>query len=383
KKQVEVDPESLIPKLPDPKDLEPFPTSLSLVFRGHVSRVRTFSLSPSGQFLLTGADDGVVRLWELATTRCLHQWQFEDGVTKVSWNPSKSLALAAVAAGNDVHLLHLSSVADGIVADKKTAQQTLAVLQGDAAPLAAANSAAGVPLAPKCEWQKPTRKLMQGGAVWTIKHQRDVVAISWHRKGDYFVTVAHNAGAASVQIHQLSRKQTQQPFKKNKGLVITAHFHPTRPQLLIATQRHVRIYDLQQQTLLKKLMSGCKWIASMDVHPGGEHVIVGSYDKRLCWWDLDLGTMPYKTLRYHKEALRSVVFHAKLPLFASASDDGTIQVFHGMVYSDLLTNPLIVPVKILRAHQPVDSLGALNLQWHPTQPWLISSGADGSVKLWT
>lgn len=53
-----------------------------------------------------------------------------------------------------------------------------------------------------------------------------------------------------------------------------------------------------------------------------------------------------------------MVYHKRLPLFASCSDDGSIQIFHGMVYNDLLQNPLIVPVKILKAgHQIVDSLG--------------------------
>lgn len=36
---------------------------------------------------------------------------------------------------------------------------------------------------------------------------------------------------------------------------------------------------------------------------------------------------------------------------ASGSDDGSVHVFHATVYSDLLRNPLIVPLKILRAHE--------------------------------
>ena len=31
---------------------------------------------------------------------------------------------------------------------------------------------------------------------------------------------------------------------------------------------------------------------------------------------------------------------------ATASDDGTVHVFHSTVYSDLLRDPLIVPVKV-------------------------------------
>lgn len=51
--------------------------------------------------------------------------------------------------------------------------------------------------------------------------------------------------------------------------------------------------------LVKKLVSGCKWISCIDVHPSGDHLIVGSYDRRVAWFDLDLSSTPYKTLKYH------------------------------------------------------------------------------------
>jgi ribosome biogenesis protein ERB1 len=380
--RMEIDPDSLVPKLPDPKDLEPFPTSLSLVFRGHDNRVRSFAISPSGQYLLSGSDDKTMRLWEIPTGRCLNKWQFSDAVTTVAWNPNKTFSIASAICGNDVFIFNLCNVAEGIAAEPRTTFTTSQLLAGEAAIVEEKRAASGAVLGHACDWRRPNKTLLANGCVWQVHHQKPVSSLHWHRKGDYFTTIAPEFGAASVQIHLLSKKQSQQPFKKNKGLVVKAMFHPTKPHLMVATQRYVRVYDLQKQELLKKLMSGVQWISSMDLHPNGDHVIVGSYDKRLCWWDLDLGLKPYRTLRYHKKALRSVAFHPQYPLFASSSDDGTIQVFHGMVYSDMLTNPLIVPVKILRAHQPVDSLGALHIQWHPTQPWIISSGADGSIKLW-
>ena len=36
--------------------------------------------------------------------------------------------------------------------------------------------------------------------------------------------------------------------------------------------------------------------------------------------------------RHHKRAIRGVAYHKRYPLFASASDDGTAIVSHGMVY---------------------------------------------------
>jgi ribosome biogenesis protein ERB1 len=129
------------------------------------------------------------------------------------------------------------------------------------------------------------------------------------------------------------------------------------------------------------LISGCRWISSIDVHPSGDHLIIGSLDRRMIWFDLDLSPTPYKTLKYHERALRSVKFHNRYPLMASASDDGAVHVFHSMVYSDLMRNPLIVPVKILRGHTVRNKLGVLNLSFHPTQPWLFTGGADGRIFL--
>lgn len=140
----------------------------------------------------------------------------------------------------------------------------------------------------------------------------------------------------------------------------------------------------------------------MDVHPSGDHLIVGGYDRKLCWFDLELSDKPYKILRYgfpaydslrqlnwkfffssyHTRAIRSLAFHPTYPLFASSSDDGAIQVFHSRVYNDLMTDPLIVPLKILRGHFVKEGLGVLQVKWCARQPWLVSGGADGTVGLW-
>lgn len=121
----------------------------------------------------------------------------------------------------------------------------------------------------------------------------------------------------------------------------------------------------------------------MDIHPqNGDHLIVGSFDRKLVWFDMDLSVKPYRTLRYHKNSIRHVTFHKRYPLFASCSDDTTLNLFHGMVYSNLMQNPLIVPVKSLRVCGSVESLGALCCEFHPTQPWIFSSGADGLIKLY-
>ena len=70
-------------------------------------------------------------------------------------------------------------------------------------------------------------------------------------------------------------------------------------------------------------------------------------------FDLDLSSQPYKALRYHKRGVRGAKFRRRYPLMATCSDDGNMHVFHAMVYSDLLRNPLVVPLTILRGKTSV------------------------------
>ncbi|KAG0170402.1 Ribosome biogenesis protein erb1 [Apophysomyces sp. BC1034] len=374
KNRLNIDPESLVPKLPNPKDLQPFPTHQSIAYEGHTARIRCLSVHPNGLYAVSGSDDHTVRLWEVTTGRCLSMWQFDGVIHALAWNPSVDMWIFAVSVGHGEVLLvvppKLCSAEQGMVADQ--------YLKSGFAPSADEGQK------PVVSWTKPSeQEEEQYGFKVRITHSQVVKQITWHRKGDYFATVAPDAKNLAVLIHQATKHQTQTPFRRLKGLVQKVAFHPIKPIFFVATQIYVRVYDLMRQELIKTLQTSVKWISSIDVHPGGDNVIISSYDKKVCWFDMDLSARPYKSLRYHTKAVRQVAYHRRYPLFASASDDGTIQIFYGMVYNDLLQNPLIVPVKILRGHETKDGLGVLNIEFHPTQPWIFSSGADGSLRLWT
>jgi len=233
------------------------------------------------------------------------------------------------------------------------------------------------------QWEPKDDEKWEQGIRIMIRHFKQVRQVTWHGKGDYFSAVMPEGLNRSVVIHQLSTRRTQLPLNRSKGLIQCVTFHPIRPFYFIATQRHVRIYDLVKQEMVKKLITGSKWIASIAIHPGGDNVIVGTYDKKVMWFDLDLSTKPYQTLRHHGNAVRSVAFHKRYPLFASGSDDCSLIVCHGMVYNDLLQNPLIVPVKKLRGHEKNNDFGILSVMFHNMQPWVFSSGADRTIKLYT
>ncbi|KAE9449591.1 hypothetical protein C3L33_18511, partial [Rhododendron williamsianum] len=285
KKRINIDPESLKPKLPSRKNLKPYPTTCYLEYRGHKGAVLSISTEASGEWIASGSSDGTVRVWEVETGRCLRIWELGEAVQHV--------------------IRHLS---------------------------------------------------------WAGHKMLDMRELA-------------------ILIHQLSKKVTQRiPFKLH-GLPVSSTFHPTRSVFFVSTKKNVRVYDLLKQKLVKKLETGFREVSSIAIHPGGDNVIVGSRDGKMAWFDMDLSSQPYRVLKCHPKDITSVAFHRSYPLFASCSDDCTAYVFHGMVYSDLNQNPLIVPLEILRGHTSANGRGVMDCKFHPRQPWLFTAGADSVIRL--
>jgi ribosome biogenesis protein ERB1 len=403
KRRLNIDPESLVPKLPKASDLRPFPTAKCIQYNTPYEGVtppiiRCVTASPDGKFMASGASDGFVRLWEVETGRLLRSWNASkaalsaeseaDGsngtedtkpIVCLEWNPNPSHHCLLAAVGKCAVLIATGT--EG----QHNAEVTAALLSSakSGGNVSSAKAAKAVQWVTMSETETPVSSFAGfSGPICALRTKTEMSKIRWHVKGDYFVSISPKAGAPSVLIHQLSKGNSQQPFSKAKGEAQDACFHPNKPFLFVASQQHVRVYHLVKQAMVKRLISGCRWISSLDIHKSGDHLIVGSLDRRMVWFDLDLSSTPYKTLKYHERAVRAVQFHNRYPLMASASDDGSVHIFHSMVYSDLMRNPLIVPVKILRGHTIQNRHGVLTLAFHPTQPWIFTAGADGKIFLY-
>jgi ribosome biogenesis protein ERB1 len=148
--RLQIDPDSLIPQLPKPAELRPFPELLSQRYKGHQGRVNALSVGASGQWLLSGGLDGTVRLWEVGSGRCVRVWRLGAEVRSVALNPSEQLELAAATVGNKVVLLLLNPKSEG-----ERAERSRQLLEAD------------VPAGGSVAWARPpSAALREAGVAW-------------------------------------------------------------------------------------------------------------------------------------------------------------------------------------------------------------------------
>jgi ribosome biogenesis protein ERB1 len=273
KRRLNIDPESLVPQLPKTSDLRPFPTAKCIEYKTPFEGdeppvIRCISASPDGQFLASGASDGYVRLWEVQTGRLLRSWnvskaailtEAEDGgsddadtakpVVSLEWNPNRSHHCLLAAVGKCAMLIatgtegaHDAEVTEALFSASKGG--------GNVTNTKAAKSVKWVPLS---DTDKPVSSFGNlSGPVCALRTKYEMANVRWHVKGDYFVTVSPKAAAAAVLIHQLSKGNSQQPFSKAKGEAQVACFHPNKPFLFVASQQHIRVYHLVNQSMVKR-----------------------------------------------------------------------------------------------------------------------------------
>ena len=324
-KRPDIDPESLLPTLPPPSELRPFPSHVANVYPGHTGKVESIDVSPDGMLLASGSEDCTARVFDVLSGRCLKVFKFASPVSCVKWNPNPRRLLLAMAVEESIFFADLASeyaqpypvlkaekpkkkegdedgdsAAEEEEETKKQAEQdknfvpTKTLLSLAAEGLSTASSTA--------EWCKPEDTLAAQGIALCIKRtdKQPVARMNWHAKGEYLATIAPNAlRTTSVIVHHLAKRASLNPFKLRSGgtggKVVDVAFHTTKPILYIATQKAIRAYDLALHKLHCKLKTNShKVVTSIAVHPSGSNLIAGLKNGKVLWFDIEFSLKPIR-----------------------------------------------------------------------------------------
>ena len=206
KMRTNINPEDLIPKLPKPKDLYPFPNTLSLVYIGHENTVRTIDVEIEGQYLISGSDDQTFRIWEVLTGRCINLIKFESSVKHVQWCSDRNKCLCLVVTNNMVYIINPLVGSKMVYTDtNKLFLQT--EKKNDNLPSTSLDPSL-------VSWEiiyntDEFQEYWNKGIRAIIKHKFEVKQVAWHYKGDYFAALMPSGANKSVVIHQLSKQKSQ------------------------------------------------------------------------------------------------------------------------------------------------------------------------------
>jgi ribosome biogenesis protein ERB1 len=241
KKRLNIDPETLIPKLPNPKELKPFPNSLVMQYLGHHGAVRCLTVSPDGQYLVSGDEEGNVKLWEVDSGYCRYTWKLSSGdstetekekksspITSIQWNPDIMNQIIAVTCGKSLYLIttgtgdndsleltesHLENL---VKKAATTINSSLTEVDGNDSDEDDVDdeekekkNGGGKKGGKDVSWkvcENNVKSLSKGviiGPRLSFTLDNEITTVSWHHKGDYLVVLAPNAGKYAISIHQV------------------------------------------------------------------------------------------------------------------------------------------------------------------------------------
>lgn len=386
KKKIDIDEKDILPDLPKPEELRPFPTKETILYKGHESSIRAVICDPNNTNILISGDNGnFVHFWDIDTAKIITRMDIKEKIRNISFNSYMNLVVIC-------SVSHVFFVMPKYL-DKAQKEKLMDIVKNKIYPLITENSEKEIDLSDKTRtvndafiWKIPKQKSKKekDGVLFYMKWKQGTVkSITWHNKGDYFSSLSKNAqGKSQVFIHSLTKMTHQLPISHIKGNANTMLFHPSKPYFIVATNTNIFIYNLQKQEMVRKFVSNLGTITHVAIHKNGSDLIAGAKDGKVAWFQLELSDKPFKLMDYHQDKIKSIGYHQDFPLFFSCSRNGKLLVYYGKVTEEELTDPLIVPLKILRASN-TKNVNYTCSCFHPKQPWIFSGGEDGIIRLWS
>lgn len=287
-----------------------------LTIRADSNGVWSVAWSPDGRRLVTGSDDGVVKIWDAASGRALTNFQGHAGpVLAVAWSPDGKRAASG---GNDGTIR---------IRDLKT---------GSARTLVGHRS--GVTC---LEWNLDSTKIVSGSRdgsvrVWdartgvntrVFETGHTVLSVGWNSDGNRLMVSGQ--GAMLSTWDSASGKKIWSLPRNSDGDFIVAAWSPDGKELATgSTDNSVSFRDAVTGANLISLWDNHNPILAVAWSPDGTRLASAtSGDGRIALRDAQNGGRVFQELRGQVGSVRCVCWRADGTRIASASTDGTVKVW--------------------------------------------------------
>ena len=372
RKKQELNENDILPSVPSPEELKPFPTKDNITHKNHGTVIEAIAVDQSGDFVFTGDTAGFIYFSDLITSKVLLEVHLDDRIMSISYN--QFLCVVSVCCESGIYFFRPKFL------ERKCSSPW--ILNKNILPLIKEkeNDVEG-----EFTWKLGTKKNKNGMIFSLHRKQGALISQSWHHKGDFFALLSKNElGKSQIHIFSLSNLQNYTPISKNKGDIRAISFHPSKPQFYVCSDSNVLIYDLKQQELVRKFVSNLYPINLITLHPLGADFVCGGLAGKVAWFQSDLSEKPYLQMdQYHETKIKALTFSNNYNLLCSASKEGKILLYYSKVYDDLIHDPLIVPLTTLSSFYGVEMKEVNGAVFHPVYPWLLTAGSNKKISVWS
>jgi WD40 repeat protein/TPR repeat protein len=254
------------------------------ILRGHLSTVHTALFSPSGQRVITAADDGTARIWDSRTGNSLLVLSGHQGAV---WSAAFS--------GDGNRAVTASVDRTARVWDARSGKLLVELKGHRGAVLSAMFSPDGKRI---------------------LTASQDETALLWDAgSGTVVATLAGNGGPVEIA-----------RFSPDGAFIVTVALYHT----------NARLWDARTGKLLREFAGHSAWVRDASFSADGRRLVTASLDGLVLVWDLAGGAPPV-TLRGHRKSVVSARFSADGRRIVTASEDATARVWDAATGRELVT----------------------------------------------
>ncbi|MDT3442993.1 protein kinase domain-containing protein [Pseudofrankia sp. BMG5.37] len=307
----------------------------SRVLSGHTREVLAVAVSPDGRLAVSGSQDRSVRVWELATGRCLHTLAgHTNAVTAVAVSPDGRLALS----GGDDAAVRVWELATGRLVRTLTGP-TDRVRAVAVSPDGRSALSGGLDKEIRL-WDLATGRLKRtveghAGTVTSIAISADgrlALSGSWDLTvGVWFIPDGFNVYPVSVledpdDFSDL-RARVEEHMVQSVALTADGQFALTGHGLHhLGRKGAVRLWDMDEERCVRVLSGHTKAVLSVAVSPDGRFGFSGGDDGAVRVWELATGRVVH-TARNQADSVASLALAPDGNSLLFAGDDGTLRVW--------------------------------------------------------
>ncbi len=330
---------------------------------GAMGPVWSAPFSPDGKWLAASGADKTIRLWQIATGRCLAVLQgHKDQVWSVAFSPD-SRWLVSASLDHTVRLWHLNTGSCRRVLQGHRGQVFMVAVHPQGNAIASGSFDQTV------KWWSPTT----GQCLRTLQGYTNYVqtAAFCPEKS----CLATGADDAKARLWNVETGACLSTLDGHSGGIWSVAFDPAGTRLASAgMDQSIKLWDTQSGTCLQTLSGQVGWIRAVAFSSDGRFLAGVGITPSVMVWDAKTGAF-LRSLQGHQTQLWALSFQSNSCLAATGGADKVIRLW------DVETGECL---KILPGHddwiyslafvQPSESAGKAT--------WLVSGGADKRVKLW-